>query len=634
LSGIVGILQLDGAPVDGRLLRQMTEFMAYRGPDAQESWNAGPIGLGHALLRTAPESASERQPCTLDGDVWIVADARVDARAELLLQLGAICYRDLQRSSDAELILQAYQAWGEDCLEHLLGDFSFAIWDKRRRRLFCARDHLGVKPFYYALAGGSLVFSNTLDCVRLHPGVSDELNDRAIGDFLLFDFNEDPATTSFADIQRLPAAHTLGCSEGALRVRRYWTLPAAEEEVRYRSADDYLEQFRELLRLAVADRLRCDRIGVLMGGGLDSTSVAATAKQVLNNTSTPCELRAFTVIYRQLIPDDEGYYAGLVGDALGFPVQYLALDDHSLYDDRSEAEFHTPEPVHDPLPSVMAECLRQTSAHHRVVLTGFGGDPALSSSLSAHFLRLVKGLQFARLCGDLNCYLRAEGRLSRLYVRTRLGIFLARHRRESGYPAWLNHQFAARLDLPARFEQFKKDPAPESLVARQPVRPEAYQAVSAPAWACLFERLDPGARRMPVESRHPFLDLRLLRYLLALPALPWCADKELLRLAMRGVLPEPVRLRGKSPVADDWLAALLKRGPRPWQKPKVSAPLLARYVAWERVPELSGTEGSDELWRDLRPISLHYWLQHLRGSALHAGGREPAAVELTAARPA
>src|SRR5207344_3160791 len=111
-------------------------------------------------------------------------------------------------ATDVELILRAYLVWGEDFVEHLLGDFAFAIWDGPKQRLFCARDHLGVKPFFYAQVGQKLIFSSSLDCIRQHPAVSDRLNDLAIADFLLFDLNQDKATTSFADIQRVPPAHS------------------------------------------------------------------------------------------------------------------------------------------------------------------------------------------------------------------------------------------------------------------------------------------------------------------------------------------------------------------------------------------------------------------------------------------
>ncbi len=195
MSGFVGIVNLDGAPVDRVLLERMTRSLVFRGPDACEVWAEGAVGFGHTMLRTTHEAANERQPATLDGRLWITADARIDGRAGLIekLQAKSGAARGVSLSTpDAELILHAYDVWGDGCVEHLLGDFSFAIWDASRRRLFCARDQMGVKPFFYAHVGSCVVFSNTLECVRQHPLVSDRLNDLAIADFLLFDMHQDP----------------------------------------------------------------------------------------------------------------------------------------------------------------------------------------------------------------------------------------------------------------------------------------------------------------------------------------------------------------------------------------------------------------------------------------------------------
>lgn len=164
MSGIVGILNRDGAPVDRDLLAKMTGFMAFRGPDAQETWIDGNAGFGHTLLRTTWESEREKQPCTLEGQVWITADARIDRREELIQELQAAGRHPCKGATDPELILHAYHAWNEQCLEHLLGDFSFAIWDGRARRLFCARDHFGIKPFY-----GNSGFSVDIRSYSLSP---------------------------------------------------------------------------------------------------------------------------------------------------------------------------------------------------------------------------------------------------------------------------------------------------------------------------------------------------------------------------------------------------------------------------------------------------------------------------------
>src|SRR5436309_10916945 len=228
MSGIVGIVNFDGAPVDRALLRGMTDFMTFRGPDEQQVWVDGNVGFGHTLLRTTFESEHEHQPFTLDGRTWIVADARVDAQADLIAKLAARGEEVKRGVTDVELLLRAYHAWDEDCVDHLLGDFAFAIWDGLRRRLFCARDHLGVKPFFYAHLGQTVIFSNTLDCVRQHPAVSDTLNDTVIADFLLFGVNQNRAKSSFVDIQRLPPAFRATWSGAGLQMTRYWSLPIDE----------------------------------------------------------------------------------------------------------------------------------------------------------------------------------------------------------------------------------------------------------------------------------------------------------------------------------------------------------------------------------------------------------------------
>ncbi|MGH9678171.1 MAG: asparagine synthetase B family protein, partial [Candidatus Acidiferrum sp.] len=274
MSGIVGMAHSEGRPVDPDLLRRMTNSLSFRGPDAQEIWANGSVGLGHALLSHADESEHGRQPATLDQRNWIVADVRLDAHRELVEALRSRG-RDAEFSNtDAQLLLHAYEAWGEACLDHLLGDFAFAIWDARRQQLFCACDQFGIKALYFVEVDHSFIFSNTLDCLRLHPSVSDRLNDAAIADFLLFGMNYDPASTSFADIRRLPRAHALRWSPvSGLQLREYWR-PPTDEAIRYQRRGDYIEHFNELLTKAVDDRLRTDKVGILLSGGLDSSSVA------------------------------------------------------------------------------------------------------------------------------------------------------------------------------------------------------------------------------------------------------------------------------------------------------------------------------------------------------------------------
>ena len=314
------------------MLRNLTDFLAFRGPDAREIWCQDSVGFGHALLQATEAAAPDKQPAQLDGRLWIVGDIRIDGRAELLGKLRGKneAARTLSlASSDAELVLYAFDIWGDGCLEHLIGDFAFAIWEPGRKRLFCARDQFGVKPFYYAHLGSILVFSNTLNCIRKHPAVSNRLNDLAIADFLLFDMNQESSTTSFADVQRLPPAHFLICEKGAVVKRRYWEL-AVTSAVKFSRKEEYVERFRELLDLAVTDRMRTDQVGVMMSGGLDSTTVAASAQRVQARGGKPSGLRAYTEVFESLIPHEERHYAALSAEALGIPVEFLISDHLNL----------------------------------------------------------------------------------------------------------------------------------------------------------------------------------------------------------------------------------------------------------------------------------------------------------------
>jgi asparagine synthase (glutamine-hydrolysing) len=221
MSGFIGLAN-PGAEVAGGVIASLTRALAFRGPDAHGWKTPRGAALGHALLRTGRNC--DAQPLSLDGNTWIVADARIDAQRQLRDALEHAGQRVEAHASDAALILAAFAVWGDDCVEHLLGDFAFAIWDERRQRLFCARDHFGVKPFFHARVGREFLFGNTLSCLRRHPGVGGDLDDLAIADFLLFESYQNPDATAFAQIRRLPAGHVLICDARGLHLRQYWSL--------------------------------------------------------------------------------------------------------------------------------------------------------------------------------------------------------------------------------------------------------------------------------------------------------------------------------------------------------------------------------------------------------------------------
>ena len=179
--------------------------------------------------------------------------------------------------------------------------------------------------FTFAQPPGQVIFSNTLDCVRQHPAVSSNVNDAAIGDFLLFGSNFNPETTFFSDIRRLPPAHAAVWQDGRQAQRRYWQMPI-DEPLFYRRREDYVEEFRGLLRTAVGERLPRGKVGVYMSGGLDSPLLAATAQQLKRQRGSPGDVFAFTVVYDHLIPDQERRYSALAARHLGIQQHIHVAD--------------------------------------------------------------------------------------------------------------------------------------------------------------------------------------------------------------------------------------------------------------------------------------------------------------------
>jgi asparagine synthase (glutamine-hydrolysing) len=607
MSGIVGMYRRDGAPVERSLLQSLTHFLSSRGPDRRETWTNGPVGLGHTLLRTARESLGERQPASIEGNLWITADARLDCRAELEAKLDSEGRKYQRPAPDPELILHAYAAWGEACVQHLFGDFAFAIWDARRRTLFCARDHFGIRPFYYADLGDHFIFSNTLDCVRLHPDVSDDLNEAAIADFLLFGLNCDLRTTTFKDIQRLPPAHTLTVSPEGTRVARYWSAPIGGR-IRYRHADEYVERFQMLLQAAVADRLRTSPVGILLSGGLDSSSIAATARELTANSAGAADLRAYTVTHELLLADQDGENARTVAEFLKIPIRCLSADDLQLFERWDDPELAWPEPVDDPFMAGLYDQYRMISQDCRVAMSGEGIDNLMHFEMLPYARHLVGRREWKHLFADVPNYLRRRPSIWPGVRRLARGVF----RKDLGaavFPEWIARDFAQRLNLEDRWKELNEvrtSPA-------HPVVPTAHASLSLPHWSRMFELENAGVTRRPVEVRYPFLDLRIVDYMLAIPPFPWAFEKSLLREAMVGHLPEAVRARPKTPLAGDPLVENLKRPDAGWVDRTRWNKDIERYVNTSALPHLSGEQNAERVNFAIRPLCLNFWLQSARG---------------------
>jgi asparagine synthase (glutamine-hydrolysing) len=602
VSGIVGIFHRDGTPVALDCLRSMTDFLAYRGPDGLGLWADREIGLGHTLLNTSlntsGEPACQNEPIRMKS-LWITADVHLDSKAELIRKLQSTGPRIEGNTCDASLILHAYGAWGPECVEHLRGDFSFAIWDSTAKTLFCARDHFGIKPFYYAEAGKAFIFSNTLNCLRQHSGVGSHLNQEAVGDFLLFGSNYNESTTTFKDIQRLPPAHSLLVSRDSMQARRYW-YPPTQERIRYTRNEDYVHNFMDLLQSAVADRLPTDRTGIFLSGGLDSGAVAAVARAYSRRRGGLPALRSYTVGYDSLIPDQEGFYARQSAEHLGIPNEYLPLDNIEFFEKWDVAEYRYPEPSGDPFYARKIELYRRIALHCRVVLSGEGADNLMYFQMWPYMKELRQHREWSRLAFETAWFLWVRP-LPWLGVARRVQRLFGKQDEGSRIPSWINPDFAKRTRLAERCQE-RSDYLGGG--DRHLARPKAHASMLSRQWTGFFESDDPGVTRFPLEIRYPFLDLRIVGYLLAIPVFPWIYKKRLVRDAMLNKLPERLRQRPKTPLSVDPVKTKVRERGKSVTNLKLS-PHAAEFVNPARLANSYGRMGDGEI----RAYCLDKWLR-------------------------
>ena len=304
MCGIAGICRLDGQPLneDARAhVRAMTDVITYRGPDGSGIWQEGPVSLGHRRLSIIDLSGGSQPMQDVDGELCIVFNGEIYNFAELrqeLLQAGA---RFHSSHSDTEVILQAYRVWGTDCLQRFDGMFAFALWDAPRRRLFCARDRFGKKPFFYTLQQGSLFFGSELNCLAAVPGLELTLDPQAVMRYLAYEYVPTP-DTMYREAKSLPPSHWLLVEDGRLSIRRYWDLPPADEDDR-RSEADICADVHELLTRAVGRRMVSDvPLGVFLSGGIDSSIVAGL---MARQSSTP--IKTFSIGFTEASYDESRY---------------------------------------------------------------------------------------------------------------------------------------------------------------------------------------------------------------------------------------------------------------------------------------------------------------------------------------
>jgi asparagine synthase (glutamine-hydrolysing) len=370
MCGIAGLLRQDDGPVTEDRLRRMAEVLAHRGPDGEGFFIDGPVGLGHRRLSIIDLDTGAQPMGSVDGSCWITYNGEVYNYLELREELVALGHR-FRTTSDTEVVLVAYQAWGPECLSRLRGMFAFAIWDSRQRRLFMARDRLGIKPLVYAWDGQCLRFASELKGLLADPEVPRDLDRDALAEYFTYLCIPSPRTI-FHGIKKVPPASYLLCSAdgGAPRIVRYWDIRLTADPGPGEA--EWVESLRHVLDDSVKRHLISDvPVGAFLSGGLDSSTVVACMARVSSG-----RVKTFSIGFDES-DYDELAYARRVAVRYG-TEHFEMVVKPDVMDVLPRLAWQFDEPFAD-ASAVPTYCVAKlTRDHVTVALSGDGGDESFA----------------------------------------------------------------------------------------------------------------------------------------------------------------------------------------------------------------------------------------------------------------
>jgi asparagine synthase (glutamine-hydrolysing) len=555
VSGIFGIIHLDGRPAQAAEMERMRDQMAHRGPDGSDIWLDGSVGLGQLMLHSTPESLHEALPWKdPESGLVITADARIDNRDELLSKLGALAgdrgFREqgslLQpgitvgaslardRASnpipDSQLILAAYKRWGEACVDHLLGDFAFAIWDPREKKLFCTRDHMGIRPFYYYHTDDLFVFASSALGVVSVKAVPKHVSEQRIADYLVLMLEGADKTCSwFENVWRMPPAHTIRLLPKDFVLQPYWQ-PNPNSVLELASDEDYTDAFEEVLSASISARLRSHKpTASMLSGGLDSSTIVGIAQKLqLEESGTP--FATFSGVSEEGNACRETRYSRMVTEHSSLAAAELRPSQLPQFESRLA---HIDKIAEDPFDLswtlLTMIYLNARENGHVAVMDGIDGDgvASLTTYYPVFLIRDLKLLTANReILGIWKNMHRREYPLWKEYtdvLRPVLVPEFARRIKRSlmGRPQYMlkrqrfiRPDFASRVGLQERLEFHHKDC---NLLTFKTTHQSHARRILAPYLTAGIERYGRLAAYCGVEQRQPLLDKRVIEFCISLP---------------------------------------------------------------------------------------------------------------------
>lgn len=564
MCGICGIFFSDRDwHVKGDVLAGMNRRIVHRGPDDEGFFVEENVGLAMRRLSIIDVKSGHQPLANENRDVWIVFNGEIYNHAELRADLEARGHTYRTRS-DTETIVHLYEEYGRDCVKHLRGMFAFAIWDRRKRALFAARDRLGIKPFYYRWDGKAFLFGSEIKTILAYPDVCAEFNRRTLAEYLTFGYITGQETM-FASIHKLMPGHTLELSErGEPRIERYWDL-ATHVDDKPRPHDYYLKTYRELLENAVESHLMSDvPLGVFLSGGLDSSAVAALTTKIRGD-----QIQTFAVGYGEE-EFSELRYAKQVAEHIRSDHHEVRLSRKDFFASLPQLIWHEDEPVVWPSSVSLYYVARLARERVTVVLTGEGSDETLAgytryawtllnSKMDRTYRTLMPGFLRRALRSTVG-----KAPLSASLHRKLEHTFLMRDGED--WPSFYFDNFYSAFSA----SEFPELLTPEALASAG----QAY-AGSMDPWersqgdllhrllytdinSYLIELLmkqDQMSMAASIESRVPFLDHPLVEFTARIPAseeIKGMAGKFILKEAVEDLLPREIVYRKKMGFPTPW----------------------------------------------------------------------------------
>ncbi|MDD3978062.1 MAG: asparagine synthase (glutamine-hydrolyzing) [Methanomicrobium sp.] len=553
MCGIAGQYAFLGHKPDKKLLNDMSQSLIHRGPDDSGVYISDKAGLIHRRLSIIDLSSEGKQPMSNEDEtLWLVFNGEIYNYQELREELKD--YGHIFRTkTDSEVIIHAFEEWGHKCLERFNGMWAFAIWDERNNELFCARDRIGIKPFYYSYTDEGLIFASEIKALCKNPKTGERVNEEKFVTFLKWGLSDYDNETMFDGIFQLLPAHFMRVSNDTVEIGKYWNTKPSKDAVSKNISDEELSNtFLDLLRDSVKLHLRSDvSIGTCLSGGLDSSTITALINEIKKDeiskslNKRPEERNSSQKTFSAVFSDkrfDESDFIKTVVNSADVDAHYISPNPKELWSEIDNLIYSNDEPFMQ-LTLYSQYCvMRDIGKNVKVVLDGQGADEMLGGYI-AYFYCHIKDLMIK---GHIIKAL-SEGfgilKNHRSFVKYATGQFFIRKKRRG---------LIRGDEIPLKRYQGSLNEALDSDL----------KATNLPY---LLHWEDRTSMAFSVEARVPFLDYRVVEFLTSLPAdqkIRKGVTKYILRKAIKGIVPEEIRCRmdkkGFSTPEEVWMKEDLK----------------------------------------------------------------------------